>query len=186
MGFRAFFILRNWEGTQFRRGNNLGERRNLKPDKLTNFRSIKIPENRQNQRFALRKRFLEAVADEHVDPATLQEAINSNFESNCPECGKEAKLELHKVTKTTGMILAFQISSDQKICCSSCARKFRLGAFLHTLFLGPWSPKSLIVTVFLAPYNLIRTLTVSTPKQPSKAFTRTIKADIGDRLISQG
>jgi hypothetical protein len=120
-----------------------------------------------------------------VPQQDIDKVVNEEFHKNCPACSGAGPLDLHKATKVTSYLIAYTISSESRIGCRSCGRKMKLKAGLHTLFLGIWSPKGLVCSLFVFPAGLIGAAITGQPKAPSKAFNNAIKEHIGQNLLAQ-
>jgi hypothetical protein len=129
--------------------------------------------------------FKVALADKLVEPALIRQQVDEVFNGTCPICQKPGPLDCYSATKVTGMLVMFTVNSEKKICCASCGRMGRLGAFFHCLFLGWWSPKALFCNIFVLPTNLIATAFVRRPSQPSGSLISAVKASMGERLAAE-
>lgn len=132
-----------------------------------------------------REKFKIGLTNELVEPAVVAQHIREVFNAECPVCKKPGPLDCFSSTTVTGMVVAFSINSESKLCCASCGRMRRLSAFAHCLFLGWWSPKALVCNVFVLPTNLIAAAFVRVPKAPTVELINTVKARIGESVAAK-
>lgn len=132
-----------------------------------------------------REKFKIALTEQHVEPEVIAQHVHDVFNSECPVCHKDGPLDCYSYTKVTGVLVAFQIDSQSRMCCARCGRMGRLGAFAHCLFLGWWSPKALVCNVFVLPTNLIAAAFVRPPTKPTPELISTVKARIGESIAAK-
>ena len=124
------------------------------------------------------------LAEGAVPRADLEKQVGDAFHGDCPQCRQGGPLDLFSYSKVTSYVIVYTVTEYQILSCRACARKSRFKAALHTLFLGIWSPKGLLISVFYAPYTFIAGALTALPTAPSKKFVRAIKANVGERLLA--
>ena len=130
-------------------------------------------------------RFKAAIVDETLPSEAVSEQVTAVFNSPCPQCGNTTGNDLYSATKVTGMLLAYQIQSGSVLCCSACGRKNRLTAALHCLFLGWWSIRAAFINVFVLPTNLICSLFIRQPTEPSAPLATFVKVQMADAMQNE-
>lgn len=123
-------------------------------------------------------RFKSQLADRLIPTEVLAKQIETVFRGPCPQCRKMSTNDFFSSTTVTGMLVAYKINSDFKLCCASCGRANRLAAFMHCLVLGWWSPRAAICNIFILPTNLIAAAFIRQPQVPSELLTQHIKSHI--------
>src|SRR5262249_24884777 len=129
--------------------------------------------------------FQSDLVDKLVPAEVIDEKVRHTFEGLCPSCGRTSKNDVYSATKVTGMILAYSIDSERRLCCPSCARRNRLLAALHCLVAGWWSPRAALCNLFVLPANVIALLFVRTPQQPSSRLTRLVKGSMAEAMAPE-
>jgi len=130
-------------------------------------------------------KFKSTMVDRFVAPDTIANQIQGVVEAPCPVCGTQNGNDLYSSTRVTGMLIMLRVTSGARVSCVSCARKERLVAFLHCLFLGWWSPKALFINVFVLPTNLLAAVLTRQPASPSRAFSALVKSRMADSFMPQ-
>jgi hypothetical protein len=130
-------------------------------------------------------KFKSALVDRVVAPDVVAAQIRGVAASPCPVCGAHRGNDLYSSTRVTGMLIALAVKSASRVSCLSCARKERLSAFLHCLFLGWWSPKALFCNLFVLPTNLLASILTRQPAAPSPALATLVKSRMADAVMPQ-
>jgi endogenous inhibitor of DNA gyrase (YacG/DUF329 family) len=129
--------------------------------------------------------FQVALTNELVPAELVDRHIQEVFAAPCPVCGRDGGIDLYSATKVSAFLIFFQIDSQQRVSCAGCGRKNRLLAALHCLFLGWWGPKAAFCNLFVLPANLLAAAFIRTPKEPSAALRRFVKARLAETLVPQ-
>lgn len=130
-------------------------------------------------------RFKASLVDESLPSDAVSEQIVEVFNSPCSQCGGTTGNDLYSSTKVTGMLLAYQIQSGSVLCCAACGRKNRLAAALHCLFLGWWSIRAAFINVFVLPTNLICTIFIRHPTEPSATLAAFVKVRLAESMQNE-
>ena len=130
-------------------------------------------------------KFKSVLVDRCVAPDVIAAQIQGVVEEPCPVCGTQKGNDLYSSTRVTGMLIMLRVTSGSRVSCASCARKERLVAFLHCLFLGWWSPKALFINTFVLPTNLLAAILTRQPAAPSRAFSTLVKSRMADAVMPQ-
>ncbi len=129
--------------------------------------------------------FKAALVDRFVPPQVIASQVQAVVEAPCPVCKRQTGNDLYSSTRVTGMLVALMVNSGSRVSCVSCARKERLFASLHCLFLGWWSPKALFCNFFVLPTNLLASILTKQPTAPSGALVRQVKSRMADAVMPQ-
>ena len=129
--------------------------------------------------------FKAALVDRFVPPEVVAAHVQGVVQAPCPQCGAQTGNDFYSSTRVTGALVVFLMNSQSRVSCLSCARKERLFAFCHCLFLGWWSPKALFCNVFVLPTNLFASILTRRPAVPSPALVRLVKSRVADAVMPQ-
>ena len=126
---------------------------------------------------------LSKIAEEHFPAEALEAKTQEVFEGGCPQCGVKRPVDVYSATRITGLLLAVQSQTAERLCCAGCGRRLKLGAFVHCLFLGWWSVRAFFFNLFLVPINLLSLLFTFEAQEPSEALRMRVKVMLGDAII---
>lgn len=120
-----------------------------------------------------------------VDRFVAADEVRGVVQAPCPICGAQTGNDFYSSTRVTGMLVALIVNSGGRLSCLACARKDRLFAFFHCLFLGWWSPKAFFCNLFVLPTNLFASILTRQPAAPSGALVRLVKSRMADAVMPQ-
>lgn len=126
--------------------------------------------------------FKAAIVDQILPAEDVSAQVAEIFHAPCPLCGRLAGNDLYSATRITGLLLAYHVDSETVLCCAACGRKNRLVAAAHCLFLGWWSIRSAFFNIFVLPTNLIASIFISEPDEPSAKLASFVKVQIANRM----
>jgi hypothetical protein len=126
-----------------------------------------------------------AIANDAVPRPEMEKILSESFKRNCPQCNGEGPIDLHQSTKITSYIVAYTITKNAIMGCVKCGKSHKLKAGLHTLFFGIWSPRGLFLSLFYFPAGVISSLGTSIGREPSRAFSDAIKANVGESILAK-